>query len=83
MSHMVLVRWMDIVSFDGAWASGDDAAELKPSLMLTLGWLVSESESHITLAGSRCDDDDDTLGDLNAIPRGCIVSTTAVEEVAV
>lgn len=79
MPPACLVKWHDTVSYNGTWASQDEAQGLEPSLMHTLGWIVGESDSHITIASTRSHDDEDCLGDLNAIPRGCILSITTVQ----
>ena len=76
MPKSAKVVWLDIQSWQETWAELEEAKDLKPLQMVSHGYILSDETSHIVLAGtaSSCWT---CFGDLNAIPRGCIVSITS------
>lgn len=67
---VVYVEWMDAVSMAGdAWKDQDKVKDLRPELMKSVGWVASESKSHITLVNS--DGCGDFLGEI-CIPKATI-----------
>ena len=77
MAQASRVVWLDIQSWQETWAELDQAQELRPIEMVSHGYIITDEDSHIVLAGTASSDWA-CFGDLNAIPRGCIVSITSV-----
>ena len=77
LSPPVLIEWVDISSFDGSWMEMSDARQYKPLTVKTCGWVVVETSEYITLVSS-VSDDEETTGSVNSIPKGCVVSVTAL-----
>lgn len=77
MTQASRVVWLDIQSWQETWAELEQAQELKPIEMVSYGYIITDEDSHIVLAGTASKDWT-CCGDLNAIPRGCIVSITSV-----
>lgn len=77
MTQASRVVWFDIQSWQETWAELEQAQELKPIEMVSYGYIITDEDSHIVLAGTASKDWT-CFGDLNAIPRGCIVSITSV-----
>ena len=77
---LVLVHWTDTVGHgDSAWMTSDEAIDVKPCPMVTIGYLLFDSESYIVVAGTRSIDvDDDTFGNVNSIPKCCVTAVTAI-----
>jgi hypothetical protein len=70
------VVWLDIQSWQETWAEPEEAKALTPIEMVSHGYILSDTNSHIVLAGTAASDHS-CYGDLNAIPRGCILSIEA------
>ena len=69
----VLVKWVDIASHDGAWMDLGEAKEFKPLVVETCGWLVAQNDDYITIVSSLSGEEDE-VGSVNAIPKGCVLS---------
>lgn len=70
---LILVTWKDITGCDGSWMSLDEAKEMYPGPMETVGWLLKETPEYIVVASSR-DTEEDTVGSVTAIPKSVIVN---------
>ena len=71
--NLVIVRWIDIASHDGAWMDYSDAVTMKPIQVETVGWVIKENPEYIVVAASISPDKEESVtGSINAIPRGCI-----------
>ena len=70
----VLIEWLDTTSIQDAWCSPDEARELAPAVIRTVGTVIKVDEYSVTLAGSVGTEGE--LGDVNCIPHGCIVFQT-------
>ena len=71
---LVLVRWADIQSHDGAWVDMEEIPEYTPVVVETVGWIITNAPDYITLVSSLSDDKTFT-GSVCLIPRGCIEAT--------
>ncbi len=67
----VMVVWLDITGKDDAWMDLSEAKTMKPSKMITSGWLLRESDDYIVVASSM-DMAEGIVGNINAIPR-CVI----------
>ena len=66
----VLVEWEDITGNTEPWLTIEDALDLEPAYMTTLGWLLLEKDEYIILSstlGSKKE-----ASDINCIPRAAI-----------
>jgi len=77
--RLVIVTWLDACSrrTDGRWSDTEDVKELAPLICKSVGWLISDEPTHITIAGH--------LGETNAggdicIPRVCVTSITDLKD---
>jgi hypothetical protein len=61
---LVIVEWEDITS-SSCWQPKDNI-DLDPVQCYSCGWLIKQTETSITIAGSRNPDD---YGDLTTIPN--------------
>ena len=78
---LVAVTWTDTVGHpdNDAWMSKDEAMDMKPAPMTTVGYLLVQTEEYITVASTKSvDDKDDCFGNVNAIPRACITAVVAL-----
>jgi len=75
-----LFKWLDITSQSEPWMSLDDALEMKPAVMMSVGWIVKETPEYITIA-STYDTDEELVGDVNCIPRKTIMEIIPVRPV--
>ena len=79
------VKWLDIVGDCGGWLTMEEALEDKPLEVETQGWIIYECQEYIILASTFAppvEDQEDSLGGINAIPRGCILKITEMAEKA-
>jgi hypothetical protein len=70
----VLIEWLDIVGVDSAWLSRDDLESLEPTLMVTAGWVLKETEEFLVIAGTLEVGGDLQVGNVNCIPKSVVVS---------
>jgi hypothetical protein len=67
----VLVDWIDSTSFSThRWRDLGESKQLTPSTIQSVGFLVAESKSFITLTGAL--DEEEHASGCITIPRGCI-----------
>lgn len=74
---VVLIKWYDIIG-QGGWPEVEEVHEAAPQLMLTYGKIVVETSTYITMCGTWSEECEETYGDVNTIPRGCIKSVTII-----
>jgi hypothetical protein len=67
----VVIRWVDINSFDGAWLDVKESKKLEPVNMETIGWIIHETKDYVVVV-STLDSSGDLAGSTNAIPKGII-----------
>lgn len=71
VGELVILTWRDPATHAG-WP---DPNSVTPSLVTSVGWLVSVKLGIVRLAGSYCRDDDETeYGDITALPIGIVVA---------
>ena len=77
---LVLIEWYDITGVERPWVPVEEAHEIDPALVQTVGWLYHKDDHVVRIAGSR-HTDPETYGNINIIPRGCIANMKRLEEV--
>ena len=73
---LVLVTWDDAASVD-QWRPIEDAASDKPAIIETVGFVVYNDRSHLTLAGSYYDR---TVCSTMLIPRAVVKSVKVLRK---
>ena len=71
-SQRVCILWLDITNKTEPWIGLDEAIDMRPATMRTVGWIIEDAADYITIA-STVDTTDDLVGDVNCIPRGVIL----------
>lgn len=66
---LVLVKWVDAVTYDHGWRAMTEVRQNVPSKCQTVGWILRQTKSHITLVNSTGEADCD--GDMT-IPMGMV-----------
>lgn len=77
-----MFKWLDITSQSEPWMSVEDALDMKPAVMLSVGWIVKETPEYITIA-STLDMEEELVGDVNCIPRKTIMEIIPIRLVNV
>lgn len=72
----VRVEWNDPMSYAG-WRDMAVAAQWEPAACISLGWVVGNTDAALTIAGTKMADMSQ-VGELSAIPWGCITSLTGL-----
>ena len=72
LNQKMMVKWLDITAQSEPWISLDEAKDMKPAVMVSLGWIIKETLEYITIA-STVDTEDELVGDVNCIPRAAIL----------
>ncbi|HEY6258217.1 MAG TPA: hypothetical protein VIY51_20740 [Xanthobacteraceae bacterium] len=68
-----LIEWLDHCGISGGvWSKAVVAAQLRPAVNHSAGWIVEEGERYLIIAGSRADNE--KFGKLTLILKGCIVT---------
>jgi hypothetical protein len=70
---LVLIEWLDAVTDDAGWKKIEDVKKTRPPVCKSVGWILKETKTHITIAATIHGDDCD--GDVT-IPRGMIRKVT-------
>ena len=74
-----IIQWEDIISIESPWMSREEVNELKPVKMLTVGHIVKETDKYIVVASTvESGKKPGSFGNLNAIPKGVILSIEAL-----
>ena len=78
---LLLVEWLDHCSRDG-WNSLEEAGGMTPVTIITVGWVVKETETFLTLAGTAdySNDDDVHFNSLFLIVKSCITSRKEIDD---
>ena len=71
MPELVIIIWEDTASLEETWNDKEEAYELKPGIMHTVGWVMARTSEYITVSASA-EFAGDLVGDVNCIPLGCI-----------
>ena len=48
----VYIEWIDAIGDEGNWITWSQLQSMKELLVTSIGWIVEETDTHITLAGS-------------------------------
>ena len=78
--RLVRVTWVDIHSYDEPWMDLKEAQSMKPVEMDTVGWIAEESEEHIVIFSTQSTEGD-SVGSINAIPKGVIKNVVSLHHV--
>lgn len=78
ITDWVLVHWLDITSCEHPWISKEEAAELQPTEMWSAGFIVKESDKALVIAGT-VEPTDGAFGNVNAIPKGVVISVRPLQ----
>jgi len=73
---LVIVQWSDITGSDGPWSDLEEALDLRPAEITTIGRMVVDQSEYIVIASSWGDEGE--LGNLNCIPRPIIKSIKVI-----
>jgi hypothetical protein len=65
------VTWQDIIRPDETWLFEDEAKDLVPATIVTVGWVVYKDESNLIIASSK--GDGGQFGDINCIPMAVVL----------
>ena len=77
--RLVKVVWKDIQGLEATWSSLEEIEEMAPVSIETLGWIIKEDESHLTMVSSLAADET-FAGSVTSIPKGCIEDIRLVSE---
>jgi hypothetical protein len=69
--RILIVTWNDSCSLRNGWKDTAEVAAMSPCSIESIGFVVSDTKSHVTLASSL-DDQGHAEGEM-CIPKGCIV----------
>lgn len=76
---MEVIEWLDHCSGGDAWHNIGEATELTPSLAISVGFVIAETDSHLVVVPHASDDD--VFGDL-AILKSTIVRREILKAVS-
>lgn len=82
-ARLVFVVWKDATT-ELSWSNKEKIEKLIPPTCYTVGWLVNDTDYHITVAqtvGDKvvADDDEDQPGNIWTIPKGMIVAIKQIK----
>ena len=77
--QIVIVEWTDAAGSDGAWS--ENADDLEPARITSVGFLVKDTKRAITLGQSRDDNRPPKFDNLLAIPRHAVTRRVRLVEV--
>ncbi len=75
-NQVVQIEWMDITHSDEPWLSVEEAKDLQPAKMTTVGVIIDDRVDSIVIVGSWGDEGE--AGDVNCIPKSVIQSFTTL-----
>jgi hypothetical protein len=73
---LVMVHWQDITGHERPWLDPEEALEMQPAPMVSVGLLVHLNDDYLTIAGTWETGDEQQFGNVNCIPRGAVVNLT-------
>lgn len=77
--RLLVVTWRDSVTLGrGGWQQAGEVASVEPALIETVGWVLCETPSALTLAATWDDDSPPHVEGHMVIPKGCIVKKRRV-----
>ncbi len=79
MKHrLVQVTWVD-TRCQGGWEEAKEALRFETCEVVSIGWLISEYDKRIVIAGDF-NEFDDQYARIQAIPRGCIKKIKRIKD---
>ncbi len=69
--RLIIIIWEDTAGLDETWNDRQEARDLRPGTMSSVGWIIEDNPHYITITSSA-EFDTDLVGDVNCIPIGCI-----------
>lgn len=70
---LVQVFWWDTLECPSGWHEKEEILDYKPSLIESVGWVITDNSEHLTLIADRANEEDDNvIGRCQVIPQGCI-----------
>jgi len=66
---LIEVEWYDCTG-DTSWTCVDDAAEMMPRIVTSVGYYISECENVVRISTHSMDND--SFGFISLIPAGCV-----------
>lgn len=79
LHESVMVTWEDIQGHERPWVDLEEAEELEPILMRTVGFLMAHDHNKVVIA-STLSDPTSLAGNVNSIPTGCVMSIRRLTE---
>ena len=67
-------------SASNPWMAAEEAADMEPIPMLTVGWVLKETETYVVLVGTRSNDGEGLVGDINCIPKALVSQVTRLAD---
>lgn len=80
---LVLVEWIDSHGEDHAWVKPDKVEERQPAVCQTVGYVVDETDTALTVAqsiGLGTEGHVEELGGVFTIPQGCVTRRHEIRE---
>ena len=74
------VEWEDSFGLFGIWNSRESVEELRPSIITTVGFVVKEEKSHMTLTASVTQGESSDMQGPICIPRRAIKKVTVLRK---
>ena len=71
---LVVIEWEDITGNSEPWFTVQDALDLEPARMTTVGWVISDRDDYLIISSTLGDKEE--ASDINCIPKSVIKSTT-------
>lgn len=75
--RLAIVTWVDSATRRPPWSSDDEALSLRPTDVITVGWLMKRGRRRIVLAQSLSSSTQ--IGNVFTIPRGCVKSIQVID----
>ena len=75
--EIIVVEWTDAAGSDGTWS--ENAGDLEPARITSVGFLVKETKRAITLGQSRDDNRPPKFDNLLSIPKFAIQTRRRLE----
>jgi hypothetical protein len=70
---VVLIEWQDIVGMGSGWVTHQEIMEAQPATMVTVGWVLRETEDFLVVGATVEIGGDGQLGDVSVIPKAVVV----------
>lgn len=75
---LCVVEWYDAQG-DTRWVSAEEAMEMEPPLIRSIGWLLRQDEKKLVICNSM-DYDSGDVGGRDVIPMGCVKNIITIDK---